>query len=195
MEKFLSVDPSTNSFAFAEWHGKELVAYGKLVFIGKNPMEKALDAAVKVKALMDKLEVDHVVIESPIFANSASVAITLGVAQGVMIGAIRLSGVEKIYNVAPLTWQSFIGNRAFTKAEKLQIRRDHPNRTVSWYKNFERNLRKQKTIDVVNSTYKLDVSDNDISDAIGIGIYAQSKLFLKPVETKRKPVKRSPKRA
>lgn len=194
MAKFLSVDPSTNSFAFALWEGKRLSMYGKINFVGINPLEKALDAATKVFALVQQLDVEHVVIESAIFANSASVAITLGVAQGVMIGAIRLAGVTKVSNVAPMTWQSFIGNRIFTKGEKLQIRKDYPGKTQSWYKNFERNLRKQKTIKVVNGTYGINVEDNDVADAIGLGMYAHSSLFsqkLAKPAPKTKPVKRA----
>lgn len=191
MARFLSVDPSTNSFAFAEWEGKDLVSYGKINFTGANALEKACDAALKVNALIHQLDVTHIVIESTIFASSASVAITLGVAQGAMIGAIRLAGVSKIYNVAPLTWQVYIGNKAFTKAEKLQIRKDYPGKSASWYKAFERKIRKQKTMDVVNKTYKLDIDDNDVGDAIGLGIYAHSAMFaLRTTEPKAPPTRK-----
>lgn len=194
MAKFLSVDPSTNSFAFALWEGNRLAMHGKINFVGTNPLEKAMDAACKVYELIKTLDVEHVVIESPIFANSATVAITLGVAQGVMIGAIRLAGVTKVYNVSPLTWQSFIGNKIFTKGEKLQIRKDYPGKTQSWYKNFERNLRKQKTMTVVNGTYGTNITDNDVADAVGIGMYAHGSMFgakLAKPAPKTKPVKRT----
>lgn len=196
MARFISVDGSTNSFAFGLWEGNQLLEYGKIEFHGSNSLEKACDASLKIHQLIQVLDVDTMVIESAIFANSASVAIALGIAQGATIGACKIGGVRKIYSIAPITWQSYIGNRNFTKGEKLLIRKDHPGRTQSWYKSFERSLRKQKTIDFVNGTYRTSLTDNDVCDAIGLGHYAHSTLFgLRPPIKKVKdaPVKRSAK--
>lgn len=192
MARFISIDSSTNSFAFAIWEEQELINYGKINFYGEKPLDKALDAARKVYALMVELEIDYVVIESAIFANSANVALSLGISQGAVLGACRLAGATHIYSVPPITWQSYIGNKNFTKAEKLQIRRDHPGKSTTWYRAFERGIRKQKTIDFVNKMYKLEIDDNDIADSIGIGYYSHNALFsLRPKPVKRKePVKK-----
>lgn len=198
MARFISIDGSTNSVAFAVWDGEQLIKYGKINFNGDKALEKALDASRKVFALIQELEVDHLVIESAIFANSANVAIALGIAQGAILGAARLAGCKHVYSVAPITWQCFIGNKNFTKAEKLQIRRDHPGKSTTWYRTFERSIRKQKTIDFVNKHYGLDLNDNDVTDAIALGYYAHQSLFnlrVAPIKKpKPAPVKRSYKR-
>ena len=52
------------------------------------------------------------------------------------------------------------------------MRKLNPNKSESWYKQNEREVRKQKTINFVNINYDLEINDNDIADAIGIGHYS-----------------------
>jgi hypothetical protein len=74
--------------------------------------------------------------------------------------------------VAPITWQNFIGNKKLTNEERFKIRQEQPGKSDSWYKNYERQVRKNKTIRYISVQYDRMVGDNDIADAIAIGHYA-----------------------
>jgi len=89
-----------------------------------------------------------------------------------MLGAAGIAGIKVAGAVNPISWQTFIGNGKITKDAKVLIRKDNPGRSDSWYKTFEREARKQKTINFVNINYDVVIDDNDVADAIGIGHWA-----------------------
>lgn len=169
----LAIDASTNSLAFALFQSSTLVSFGKIKYSGATTYDKVIDACKKTKAFLDIYQsIDAVVIEHTVFMNSPKTAADLALVQGALLGASGLSGVSIIKSVAPITWQNYIGNKKLTKEEKIEVRKDHPGKSESWYKTYERNLRKDKTINYVNLQYDKMVSDPDIADAIGIGHYA-----------------------
>jgi hypothetical protein len=43
---------------------------------------------------------------------------------------------------------------------------------MSWYKAYERNLRKERTIKFISINYDINIEDNDVADACGIGHWA-----------------------
>lgn len=168
-ETIMSIDASTNSLAFAIYSNKDLVRHGKINFSGNTTYEKVVDAARKTSSFIKLYNVDAIVIEHTVFINSPKTAADLALVQGALLGA---SGVKIIRSVAPITWQNFIGNKKLTKEEQLQVRKDIPGKSDSWYKAYERNLRKEKTIRFISVIYDIVVDDNDVSDAIAIGHYA-----------------------
>jgi len=171
--KILAIDASTNSLAFAMFDSKNLVSFGKIKYTGITTYDKVIDACKKTKAFLDIYgPVDAIVIEHTVFMNSPKTAADLALVQGGLLGAAGLSGVTQIKSVAPITWQNYIGNKKLTKEEKLAIRNQNPGKSESWFKTYERNLRKEKTINYINIQYDRMVSDNDVADAIGIGHYA-----------------------
>lgn len=169
---FCSIDASTNSMAFAYFIDHELKSYGKIVFSGNKIYDKLGDTAQKVRAFFLEYPTENIVIEKTIFANSPLVAANLALSQGSLIGAAKLGGVKGVYGVTPIAWQSYIGTRLLTSDEKDTIRKKNPNKSNSWYKSQEREKRKNKTISTVNNTFGIDISDNDIADACGIGMYS-----------------------
>ena len=176
MSKICSIDASTNSLAFAIFNDKDLLRYGKINFSGANAFEKVGDAARKTSALFNLFDVDHIVIEQVVFLNSPKTLLDLTLVQGSIVGAAISSGVEKAVSVPPITWQSYLGNKALTKEEKLKIMSDNPGKTKSWYKNHERSIRKNRTIKLIEINYDKIITDNDVSDAIGIGHYAVNNM-------------------
>jgi hypothetical protein len=104
--------------------------------------------------------------------NSPKVAADLSLIQGAILGGMSLAGVEEIKSINPIAWQTFIKNGRLTTPEKQVIRNEFPGKSDAWYKNKERDFRKQRTIEFVNKKYNRTVSDNDVADAIGIGHYA-----------------------
>ena len=171
--KILAIDASTNSLAFALFHGKDLKSFGKIKYSGLTTYDKVLDAGRKTKAFLDIYgSVDAIVIEHTVFMNSPKTAADLALVQGALLGAAGMTGVSQVKAVAPITWQNFINNKKLTKEEKFKIKQEYPDKSDSWLKTYERNLRKEKTINYINIQYDKTVSDNDVADAIGIGHYA-----------------------
>lgn len=170
-----SIDASTNSFAFAlfDTQQKTLGAVGKINFDGKDIYEKVIDAGKKVKAFLDFYNgFEGIVIEHTVFMNSPKTAADLALVQGAILGAAGQTGTSVIGKVSPITWQNYIGNKKISKDEQLYIRSQHPDKSVSWYKTYERNLRKERTIRFVNTIYDRNITDNDVADACGIGHWA-----------------------
>jgi Holliday junction resolvasome RuvABC endonuclease subunit len=167
-----SIDASTNSLAFAIFSGNSLNKFGKINFQGTNTYVKTRDAARKTLALFKQFNVDAIVIEHTVFINSPKTAADLALVQGALLGAAGIAGIKVAGSVNPISWQSFIGNGKTTKDAKLLVRNEYPGKSESWYKNFDRESRKQKTINFININYDVTVNDNDVADAIGIGHWA-----------------------
>ncbi len=171
-EKVCSIDASTNSVAFAIFYKNELKNVGKLHFEGNNVYQKIGDAYAKTRALFDLYDIEAVVIEHTVFMNSPKTVSDLALVQGGILAAMWESGVKDIGSVSPITWQSYIGNKKFTKEEKILMRNKYPNKSESWYKTQEREIRKEKTIRFINMQYDKEITDNDVADACGIGHWA-----------------------
>lgn len=170
--KVCSIDASTNSLAFAIFYDKELKSFGKINFAGKDTFQKVGDAARKTKAVFEKFDIDAIVIEHAVFMNSPKTMADLAMVQGALLGAAMDTGIKTVGSINPITWQTYLGNGKLTKDEKAAIVKDHPGKSVAWYKTKERDFRKQRTINILNINYDINVSDHDVADAIGIGHYS-----------------------
>ena len=170
-----SIDASTNSLAFALFDTKQetLGVVGKIYFEGKDTYEKVMDAGKKVKAFFDIYNgFQAIVIEHTVFMNSPKTAADLALVQGAILGSAGQSGTKVIGKVSPITWQNYIGNKKISKDEQLFIRSQNPGKSISWYKAYERMLRKERTIKFINTIYDKNIDDNDVADACGIGHWA-----------------------
>jgi hypothetical protein len=171
--KICAIDASTNSLAFSLFAGENLESVGKISFEGNNTYEKVMDAGKKVKGFFDIYGgFEAIIIEHTVFMNSPKTAADLALVQGAILGAAGQTGTKVIGTVSPITWQNYIGNKKISKDEQLFIRSQHPGKSVSWYKTYERNLRKERTIRFINTIYDRTITDNDVADACGIGHWA-----------------------
>jgi Holliday junction resolvasome RuvABC endonuclease subunit len=170
--RIMSIDASTTSIAYAVFEGKQLVISGKVEFSGKDVYQKIASAIGSVITVIQDLNPEAVVIERAVFINSPKTMSELSMVQGAILAGASLAGVKIFKGTNPIAWQSYIGNGKLTKDAKILMRKLNPNKSESWYKQNEREARKQKTINFVNINYDLDISDNDIADAIGIGHYS-----------------------
>jgi hypothetical protein len=168
-----AIDASTNSLAFALFVDKQLGNIGKIKFEGKDTYEKVMDAGKKVKAFFDYYGgFEAIIIEHTVFINSPKTAADLALVQGAILGSAGQTGTKVIGKVSPITWQNFIGNKKISKDEKLYIKSQNLGKSDSWLKGFERELRKQRTINFINIQYDKAITDNDVADACGIGHWA-----------------------
>jgi hypothetical protein len=104
--------------------------------------------------------------------NSPKTAADLALVQGALLGAAGLTGTKQIGTVAPITWQNYLGNKKLSKEEQLEIRLKNPGKSISWYKTFERQIRKERTMKLIEINYDKIINDNDVADACGIGHWA-----------------------
>jgi hypothetical protein len=176
-KRICAIDASTNSLAFSvfDTFTKNIVTVGKINFEGKDTYEKVMDAGKKVKSFFDIYGgFEAIIIEHTVFMNSPKTAADLALVQGAILGSAGQTGTQIIGKVSPITWQNFIGNKKISKEEQLVIRSTNPGKSVSWYKSYERTLRKERTIRFINTIYDRTISDNDVADACGIGHWALS---------------------
>jgi len=168
-----AIDASTNSLAFAFYTYKNLTGYGKIIFEGTNIYQKVIDATAKTKALFEYYNmVNAIVIEHTVFMNSPKTAADLAMVQGAIIGGAGLANIHEIGRVSPITWQNYLGNKKLSKEEQLMVRKQNPGKSQSWYKGYERGIRKQRTIKLLEIIYDKKIEDNDVADAAGIGHWA-----------------------
>jgi hypothetical protein len=174
-DKMISVDASTTSLAFALFVFGNIEYVGKINFEGKDIYEKCIDASKKLKSFFNNdifLNTDSLVIEHTVFMNSPKTAADLALVQGSIIGAAGASGILTIGKVSPITWQNYLGNKKLSKEEQLEVRQTNPGKSDSWYKSHERNIRKIRTIKLIEINYDRRIEDFDIADACGIGHWA-----------------------
>lgn len=171
-KNIISIDASMNSMAFGYFQNKDLKSFGKIVFEGRDHFQKSGDACKKLIPFLNNFNIEALVIESTIYANSPKTSMQLAMVQGAIMGAAAMNNVKGMYPCVPVAWQSWIGNKVLTKEEKYKIRKDHAGKSESWYKNKEREFRKNRTIKLVNNNFMIDIDDNDVADAVGIGWYS-----------------------
>ena len=172
--RVLGIDASTNSFAFCLMDGKKAVRWGEINFEGNDVYQRILDAKRKIKSFKNELNFDFVVIEAAISVKSVHTGIKMAYVFGAIMGELLTDGVE-VVEVHPITWQSYIGNKNFTKNEKQAVRDEFPGKSDNWYKGKIREIRKQRTLDFAR-TLGIEVQSDNVSDAAGIAWYAVNEI-------------------
>jgi hypothetical protein len=172
-QRICAIDASTNSLAFAIFDGNELKEVGKINFEGKDIYEKVGNAARRTLAYFDAvIDAEAIVIEHTVFMNSPKTAADLALVQGALLGAAAMYGITTVGKVSPITWQNYLGNKKLTKEEQMLLRSKNPGKSDSWYKSYERQFRKERTMKLIEINYDKIINDNDIADACGIGHWA-----------------------
>ena len=169
--RVLGIDCSTQSLAFSVFEDGELVHWGEFSF-GKGDLFHRLNNANRViNASLGQSQfqnIDKLIYESAAYIQNKQTVILLAYAFGAAIAPFALPGVQ-VEKVVPMTWQSYIGNKVFTKAEKDALRVDYPGQKEAWYKEKMREIRKQRTIDFVKDKWGVEAKNDNVADAIGVG--------------------------
>lgn len=171
----MGIDASTNSLAWAVFIDGKIAKFGKINFEGNTSYERLADSLHKIESLSNEFDVDYIAIEKAIMVRSTDTAIKMGMAVGVIIAAVLKNGT-RVVEVAPIQWQSYIGNKNYTTAQKDAIKKKFPGKSISWYKEYIREQRKLATIDFFNKKFNLNNQDKDVADAMGVGWYAVKEL-------------------
>ena len=176
-ETVCGIDASSNSLAWAIFAHGSPVSCGEIKFNGANIFERLKDAKRKTKALVKAgvLQADYVAIESAIMVRNVQTAIDLAYVYGAIIGELMALNPQ-VHKVAPISWQSGIGNPNLKKAEKDAIQKEFPGKSKTWYANKGREIRKQRTLAIAREYFKIPNGSDNVGDAVGIAKFASETL-------------------
>jgi Holliday junction resolvasome RuvABC endonuclease subunit len=173
--KVLGIDASTNSLAFCLMLEDKPIKWGEIMFEGNDVYQRILDAKRKIKAFKEELDTDFVVIEAAISVKSVHTGIKMAYVFGAIMGEILSDNIQ-VVEVHPITWQSYIGNKNYTKAEKEAIKNEFPGKSENWIKGKIRERRKERTIRFVR-TLGVETESDNVADAAGIAWYAVNEII------------------
>lgn len=179
--RVIGMDCSSNSLAFAIFDDKEPVVCGEFEFTGASIFERLCDAKIKTRALVDLgiFQADYIGIESAVMVRNVQTAIDLAYVYGAVIGEL-MEGSPVVEKVAPISWQSGIGNPNLKTYEKAEIKKQYPGKSESWYKNTGRLLRKQRTLDIAKRYFTIEDNSDNVGDAVGIALFLSETRVLTP---------------
>lgn len=176
-KRVIGIDASTNSLAFAVFEGEKPITCGEVKFKGSTVFERLEDAKKKTAALVDAgvLKADYIAIESAIMVRNIQTAIDLAYVYGAIIGELMAFNPQ-VEKVAPISWQSGIGNPNLKKAEKEQIQKDFPGKSKTWYGTKGREIRKQRTLAIAREFFSIPSGSDNIGDAVGLALFTSRRL-------------------
>lgn len=176
-QRVIGIDASTNSLAFAIFEGETPIECGEIHFTGSTVFERLKDAKLKTKALVEsgKLRADYIAIESAIMVHNIQTAIDLAYVYGAIIGELMQFN-PKVEKIAPISWQTGIGNPNLKKHEKDKLATDNPGKSKSWYSNKGRLMRKQRTLDIAREFFDIADGSDNVGDAVGLALFTVRKL-------------------
>lgn len=176
-KRVIGIDCSTNSLAFAVFEGETPINCGEVFFKGATVFERLKDAKAQTKKLVEDgtLKADYIAIESAIMVRNIQVAIDLAYVYGAVIGELMQSNPQ-VHKVAPISWQSGIGNPNLKKAEKDAIIAANPGKSKSWYLAQGREIRKQRTLAIARNHFAIPSNSDNIGDATGLALFTVQTL-------------------
>lgn len=175
--RVIGIDCSTQSLAYAIFDNGKAVVCGEIQFNGSNIYERLNDARRKTQALVDSgiLVGDYVGMEAAIGGKSVQVTIKLSYVYGAVLSVLMQNKMD-VETVAPITWQTFIGNPNLKTEEKEKLRLDNPGRKASWYQNEGRKIRKARTLEFARQYFTIPGDSDNVGDAVGIAYYTSEQL-------------------
>jgi len=167
--RVMGIDCSTNSLAYAIFENDKPVSCGEIFFNGADVWERLNDARQKTQIMVDAglFRADYVTIESAVMVKNVEVAFKLAYVYGAVMSVIMQNSAH-VNKVAPISWQSYIGNPILKTAEKNKIKLDFPGKSATWYQNKGREIRKQRTLDFARQFFTIADNSDNVGDAVGI---------------------------
>lgn len=173
--KVMGIDASTHTLAFAIVEGDKLLQVGEIDLQGDTFYERLIDCRTKADVILSRFSVDYISIEKAVAVKSPDTALKLGMIVGVVITSLATNST-KVQEIAPITWQSYIGNPNIIGKAKKDIIAQHPLKSKSWISSHIRELRKQRTKDWVLKKYGVKEDSDNVADAVGIATFTVEQL-------------------
>jgi len=182
--RVLSIDPSSHSLAWVIFDVDRKENKIELVKSGKIDYKKIPDIVGKFRSIRSSVESicveykpDVLVIEQSIyvqnFESSRIISYIIGFTWG-----IADEYCDKITDVNPLIWKNGIGYKNVTKKEIAELEKNGESGSAALKAKRER---KKRVRDIVAPFFENDsdgLSDDDIIDAAGIGLWYIKKNIL-----------------
>lgn len=175
--RVIGIDASTKSLAFAVFENGKPVRCGEIRFNGSTVFERLKDAKRKTRLLvaLGILKADYVAIESAVMVRNVQVAIDLAYVYGAIIGELMENNPE-VHKVAPISWQSSIGNPNLKTHEKDAIKAEFPGKSKTWYANKGREIRKARTLAIAREYFEIADGSDNVGDAVGLALHVTKVL-------------------
>lgn len=172
-EKVLSFDTSTKSIAWAivSYHNKRetLIASGKIDISDKEMSVKFQKIDQIINIIIDNYQPDRAVIEQTIYISNFQTSRLLSYIVGYTWGRM-VQGNIPTSDVGPFTWKSYLGYKKVMKKEKQQWAEEMGKTEANKKAAFERKDRMRQILQ--KRLPDINLEDDDIMDAIGIGLWA-----------------------
>jgi len=170
----MAVDASSTAIAIAIFEQKKdqcCIHEVAKIKLDKMPMNMKMKIISSFFAkFFDKYKIDYVFVEQPIYIQNPATSRILSQISGHIIGTCLLY-CSNVAEVPIANWKSFIGYKNVSKAEKDAWTKEFGEKESKKMAAIER---KQRTINIVHDKISgIDhINDNDICDAIGIGLFS-----------------------
>jgi Holliday junction resolvasome RuvABC endonuclease subunit len=176
--RVIGIDASTKSLAYAVIENGKPLECGEKFFKGADVFERLFHAKQITESLvkLGTLRADYVAIEAAVRVNSIQTYADLAYVYGAIIAELMASNPE-VHKIYPISWQTGIGNPNLKTKEKADLKTANPGKSVSWYQNEGRKMRKGRTLVIAKHAGFLIPSDSDnIGDACGLALFASQTL-------------------
>jgi Holliday junction resolvasome RuvABC endonuclease subunit len=178
----ISIDPSSNSLAWAVIsYENKLIGTGKISFGKGSAMSAKLECINhELPEILSKYKTDRAVIEQSVYIQNFQSSRILSYIIGHTFGEIIRCNVQ-CEDVSPLSWKPGIGYKNLSKREVEELKKqgiDLSNQAKL------KNERKDRVRRIIMMAYGEDIEnikDDDIVDAIGIGLWYHLKYAARAI--------------
>jgi Holliday junction resolvasome RuvABC endonuclease subunit len=172
----VGIDASSTAIAFSIFDQQEdqtfLIKTCKITLNNFSMNNKLQIISSYIDFLLKDFKIDYIFVEQPIYIQNPATSRVLSQVSGHILGEC-LKHCPNVSEVMIANWKSYIGYKNVSKAEKDKWTKDLGEKES---KKMAASERKQRTIRIVHKKISgIDhITDNDICDSIGIGLYGLS---------------------
>jgi Holliday junction resolvasome RuvABC endonuclease subunit len=170
--RVLAIDPASHSLAWAILsYDKELIATGKIDLTKeKEQSQKFNKIKTELLEVVKLYSPDVAVIEQSVYIQNFQTSRIISYIIGFTWGIIS-DQCDAIEDVSPLMWKPAIGYKNVTKKDSEYLAKNGKKGTVQAKMKNERKERVREIISVAFGKDTPGLEDDDIVDAIGIGLW------------------------
>lgn len=170
----LSIDPSSHSLAWCitEYSdGIKVIKTDKISFVkGAAIEEKFNSIKLGIQKICEEYKPDVCVIEQSVYIQNFQTSRLLSYIIGFTWGICSLY-CGRVMDVSPLVWRSGVGYKNLTTKDKDFLKDNGVKKNIEIKKKEERKRRVRVIIQDSFVTDNIDLGDDDIVDAVGIGLW------------------------
>jgi hypothetical protein len=174
VKRVLSVDPASHSLAWAiseKDDSIKVIKTDKIVFTKGSSIEDKFNAIkANIEAICKLYEVDACIIEQSVYIQNFQTSRLLSYIIGYTWGIASLY-CHTVADVSPLVWRSGVGYKNLTAKDKEKLSSDGRKKSIELKKKEERKKRVREIIQSEFPDANIDLGDDDIVDAVGIGLW------------------------